>query len=216
MKQQKKKEIAKNSEKSAGFQTLETTWQNKFSEFYVHGKKYYKLGVMGKGGSARVLKALGWIGSGETKRMEVFAIKQVDLSGQDIDEATTLSLQNEINYLLSLRGKRNIVMLYDYEITPKRLSLVLEMGDIDLRQILRRSKNNTSKINSIKVYWQQMLEAVQVIHAQRIVHADLKPANFVSFKGTLKLIDFGIAGAIQSNTTSLKRDTMVKTIFSFI
>jgi len=37
-----------------------------------------------------------------------------------------------------------------------------------------------------------MLEAVQVIHEKRIVHGDLKPANFVSFRGVLKLIDFGI------------------------
>lgn len=209
------KKITINQVKSSEVQALETTWQNKFSEFYVRGKKYYKLGLMGKGGSARVLKALGWIGSGESKRMEIFAIKQVDLSGQEIDEATSLSLHNEINYLASLRGKRNIVTLYDYEITPKRLSLVLEMGDIDLRQILRRSKNNPRRTNTIKVYWQQMLEAVGVIHSQRIVHADLKPANFVSFKGTLKLIDFGIAGAIQSNTTSLKRDTMVIFLFIF-
>ena len=37
-----------------------------------------------------------------------------------------------------------------------------------------------------------MLEAVHVIHEEKIIHSDLKPANFVLVKGQLKLIDFGI------------------------
>ena len=42
-----------------------------------------------------------------------------------------------------------------------------------------------------------MLQAVQIVHDEKIVHSDLKPANFVLVKGQLKLIDFGIANAIQ-------------------
>ena len=38
-----------------------------------------------------------------------------------------------------------------------------------------------------------MLQAVHVIHEEKIVHSDLKPANFVLVKGQLKLIDFGSA-----------------------
>ena len=36
------------------------------------------------------------------------------------------------------------------------------------------------------------------IHEERIVHSDLKPANFLMVEGQLKLIDFGIAKAIQA------------------
>ncbi len=54
-----------------------------------------------------------------------------------------------------------------------------------------------------------MLEAVHAIHEERIVHCDLKPANFVFFKGRLKLIDFGIAKAIQNDTTNIVRDNLV-------
>lgn len=39
----------------------------------------------------------------------------------------------------------------------------------------------------------QMLEAVQTIHEKRIIHGDLKPANFLFVEGCIKLIDFGIA-----------------------
>lgn len=41
-------------------------------------------------------------------------------------------------------------------------------------------------------------QAVYSIHEERIVHSDLKPANFLMVEGQLKLIDFGIAKAIQA------------------
>lgn len=56
---------------------------------------------------------------------------------------------------------------------------------------------------------QHMLLAVKTIHEDRIVHADLKPANFLLVKGELKLIDFGIAKAIQNDTTHIVRDSGV-------
>jgi serine/threonine-protein kinase TTK/MPS1 len=56
-----------------------------------------------------------------------------------------------------------------------------------------------------------MLEAVHTVHAERIVHSDLKPANFLLVEGTLKLIDFGIASAIQSDATSVMRESQVHT-----
>ena len=55
-----------------------------------------------------------------------------------------------------------------------------------------------------------MLEAVHTIHEHRIVHSDLKPANFLFCAGVLKLIDFGIAKAISNDTTNIVRDSQVK------
>ena len=53
------------------------------------------------------------------------------------------------------------------------------------------------------------LQAVHTIHEARIVHSDLKPANFLMVEGQLKLIDFGIAKAISSDTTSIARESQV-------
>jgi len=47
-----------------------------------------------------------------------------------------------------------------------------------------------------------MLEAVDTVHHHKVVHGDLKPANFMHVSGTLKLIDFGIAKAIQTDDTT--------------
>jgi len=57
-----------------------------------------------------------------------------------------------------------------------------------------------------------MLQAVHVIHEEKIVHSDLKPANFVLVKGQLKLIDFGIANAIANDTTNIQRDHQIGTV----
>lgn len=54
-----------------------------------------------------------------------------------------------------------------------------------------------------------MLEAVQAVHMENVVHTDLKPANFVLVKGRLKIIDFGIAKAIANDTVNIQRDAQV-------
>ena len=60
-----------------------------------------------------------------------------------------------------------------------------------------------------------MLQAVHVIHEEKIVHSDLKPANFVLVRGQLKLIDFGIANAIANDTTNIQRDHQVSIFIIF-
>jgi serine/threonine-protein kinase TTK/MPS1 len=55
-----------------------------------------------------------------------------------------------------------------------------------------------------------MLKAVYAIQLEKIVHTDLKPANFIIINGTLKLIDFGIAKAIPNDTTNIHRDQHVR------
>ncbi|KAJ8734340.1 hypothetical protein PYW07_014891 [Mythimna separata] len=64
-------------------------------------------------------------------------------------------------------------------------------------------------------YWEEMLHAVNYIHEHGVIHADLKPANFLLVCGRLKLIDFGIASAISSDATSVVRSQATGT-YSYI
>ncbi|CAM9815260.1 unnamed protein product, partial [Laminaria digitata] len=109
------------------------------------------------------------------------------------------------------------------------ISIVLELGETDLDSLLRKHKANLASSGSsalatgdvfpgglqenyVRVLWQQICQAVHAMHEQRVVHGDLKPANFVFVRGALKLIDFGIAKAISSDTTNISRDSRLGTM----
>ena len=85
----------------------------------------------------------------------------------------------------------------------------MECGDIDFAHILAKHQGVPLGLNFIRVYWEQMLRAVQAIHEEKIVHSDLKPANFLLVHGQLKLIDFGIAKRMGDDTTNIHRDQQV-------
>lgn len=91
----------------------------------------------------------------------------------------------------------------------------MEMGERDLNALLASRQNpESSKFDPVFVrfYWKEMLECLHAVHQHDIVHSDLKPANFVLVKGRLKLIDFGIANAIQTDeTVNVHRETQVGT-----
>ena len=77
-----------------------------------------------------------------------------------------------------------------------------------------RSKSEQAKFDAsfVRHYWKEMLECLQAIHAYDVVHSDLKPHNFVLVQGRLKLIDFGIANAIQTDeTVNVHRETQIGT-----
>ncbi|KAM3310677.1 hypothetical protein ACQJBY_031386 [Aegilops geniculata] len=196
--------------------------------FKVNGKLYQKLGKIGSGGSSEVHKVI-------SMERSIYALKKIKLKGRDYP--TAYGFCQEIGYLNKLKGKSNIIQLIDYEVTDKNLLkegpisprdgkikddqyiyMVLEFGEIDLAHMVaqkwKERNNSNMKIdeNWLRFYWQQMLEAVNTIHEERIVHSDLKPANFMLVKGSLKLIDFGIAKAIMNDTTNIQRDSQVGTL----
>lgn len=175
----------------------------------VNGRQYLILGSVGKGGSSRVYKVLNG-------NRSIMALKRVHVRKCANFKATFDSYANEIDLLQRLRGKPNIVYCYDAEVREDLgiIHLVMEYGDIDLAKRLNESTSKSKLIddNFRRLYWQQMLEAVRTIHEAKIVHGDLKPANFLIVAGTLKLIDFGIAKAIPTeDTTKIFRDVQVGT-----
>uniref|UniRef100_A0ACD5XAZ6 Uncharacterized protein n=1 Tax=Avena sativa TaxID=4498 RepID=A0ACD5XAZ6_AVESA len=194
----------------------------------VNGKLYQKLGKIGSGGSSEVYKVI-------SKECAIYALKKIKLRGRDYP--TAYGFCQEIQYVNNLKGKSNIIQLIDYEVTDKKILkegsvspqdgrinddqyiyMVLEYGEIDLAHMVaqkwKERNDSTMKIdeNWLRFYWQQMLEAVNTIHEERIVHSDLKPANFMLVRGSLKLIDFGIAKAIMNDTTNIQRDSQVGTL----
>jgi serine/threonine-protein kinase TTK/MPS1 len=165
--------------------------------------------------------------------VEIFAYKRIEIRNslpEDTEEVFA-SYANEINLLKQCRGCPFIIKLIDSEVNRKDLyvSMVLELGEVDLATAINHYKKTpgtgtatgtdnltlpSSKVNPffMRMVWERMLLAVDYIHNQRIVHGDLKPANFVFVRGQLKLIDFGISKQISNDTTNIVRSGLIGTI----
>jgi serine/threonine-protein kinase TTK/MPS1 len=174
----------------------------------VNGKCYTRLDVLGRGGSGKVYRVTAENG-------KTFALKRVSL--EKADEATIRGFRGEIDLLTKLSSVERVVNLTDYEMNEERnmLTLVMEMGELDFAKYMgARQSAETAQLDTVFVrfYWKEMLECLQSVHQYDIVHSDLKPANFVLVKGCLKLIDFGIANAIQTDeTVNVHRETQIGT-----
>ncbi|XP_053737209.1 dual specificity protein kinase Ttk [Synchiropus splendidus] len=168
----------------------------------INGKQFFILKLIGRGGSSKVYQVLDL-------HKRLFVVKCVDL--EEADAQAIESYKNEIEHLNHLQQYSDqIIKLYDYEITDSYIYMLMECGNLDLNTVLRKKKT----VNPLerKIYWRNMLEAVQTIHKHGIVHSDLKPANFVIVNTSLKLIDFGIANRIQPDVTSIIKDSQVGTL----
>lgn len=167
----------------------------------VNGIPYTQLNTIGRGGSSKVYLVRD--GNGE-----IFALKRVMTENSKQLEA----FQNEVVLLQQLRDQESVIQVVDAEVDRERgrINIVMEAGDMDLGRFLQSQPRLT--LIQIQHLWKQMLEAVQVIHQERIVHSDLKPGNFLLINGRLKVIDFGIAKRISNDTTNIQRDASVGTL----
>ncbi|OLE21555.1 MAG: hypothetical protein AUG49_21715 [Catenulispora sp. 13_1_20CM_3_70_7] len=87
----------------------------------------------------------------------------------------------------------NVAVLYDQGAHQDQIFLVMELVSgatlADVMRGGRLSVRDTLKIGS------QVAEALAAAHAARVVHRDIKPQNvLVTPDGTVKVVDFGIAG----------------------
>ncbi|KAG8228627.1 hypothetical protein J437_LFUL008278 [Ladona fulva] len=180
----------------------------------VNKKSYEVLRLLGKGASSKVYDVI------DLQTNRCVAVKRVVLRQGD---ALVEGYLKEVELLNQLQGSEYIIKLIDSEVCLEKgfkvLYMVMERGEMDLStslRILSASKSqqmqppstSRSKIPVITIiyYWTSMLNAVGEIHRKGIVHSDLKPANFLLVGGQLKLIDFGIATAVQTDVTSVVKE----------
>ncbi|XP_037923614.1 dual specificity protein kinase Ttk isoform X2 [Hermetia illucens] len=173
----------------------------------INGNEYVILKKLGSGGSSSVFLAK------RVKDQKQCALKVVDLRG---DQAVVEGYLNETRLLAKLQGNVNVVSLYEYQHLPTEciLYMVMEKGDSDLNKILQAYKTDLP-LHLLTSFWYQMLQAVNYIHENGVIHSDLKPANFLMVGGRLKLIDFGIASNIAIDSTSIIKFSQAGT-FNYI
>ena len=186
-------------------------------EVFVNQVPYTVLELLGKGGTSQVFRVLSPEGS-------MYALKVVRLDSEPSEsEALQEAVENEIQLMTHFREQgvtdKHIIKLVDSEVVAQQVVyMVMECGDIDFAGMLKRQlEERQAKLaageaegfneNFVRMYWEQMLRAVEAMHKARVIHGDLKPMNFLCVRGALKLIDFGIAKSFKDEVeTKIARE----------
>ena len=146
--------------------------------------KYTKTAKLGEGTYGIVYRAK------DQKGNEDYALKKIRLQAEE--EGIPSTAIREISLLKELKFK-NIVNLIDVMHTPKKLTLVFEYVETDLKKKLETLEKGLD-LPIIKSYLYQLIKGVEYIHKKKVLHRDLKPANLLINKDNiLKIGDFGLA-----------------------
>ncbi|KAK9768099.1 cyclin-dependent kinase 5 [Basidiobolus ranarum] len=148
--------------------------------------KYQKIEKLGEGTYGIVYKAQN------RETSDVVALKRIRLDNEE--EGVPCTAIREISLLKELKHP-NIVRLYDVLHTEKKLTLVFEYLDSDLKKFLDTYGGDID-VFTIKQLMYQLLLGIAFCHEHRVLHRDLKPQNLlINKKNELKLADFGLARA---------------------
>jgi cyclin-dependent kinase len=149
-------------------------------------ERYQKMEKIGEGTYGVVYKAKDRVTG------EIVALKKIRLEAED--EGIPSTAIREISLLKELQHP-NIVRLYDVVHTERKLTLVFEFLDQDLKKYLDICDSGLD-LPILKSFLYQLLTGVAHCHHHRILHRDLKPPNLlINREGQLKLADFGLARA---------------------
>ncbi|KAG5176392.1 kinase-like domain-containing protein [Tribonema minus] len=149
-------------------------------------ERYQKLEKIGEGTYGVVYKAKDRVTN------EIIALKKIRLEAED--EGIPSTAIREISLLKQLQHP-NIVRLYDVVHTERKLTLVFEYLDQDLKKYLDVCEGGL-EVGVLKSFLYQLLRGVAYCHHHRVLHRDLKPQNLlINREGELKLADFGLARA---------------------
>ncbi|MQM05164.1 hypothetical protein Taro_037974 [Colocasia esculenta] len=155
-------------------------------------KQYEKVEKIGEGTYGVVYKARDRLTN------ETIALKKIRLEQED--EGVPSTAIREISLLKEMQHC-NIVRtgfwLQDVVHSEKRLYLVFEYLDLDLKKHMDSCPELAKDPRLIKTFLYQILRGIAYCHSHRVLHRDLKPQNLLIDRRTnaLKLADFGLARA---------------------
>lgn len=157
-------------------------------------RRYEKIEFLGEGQFATVYKAR------DTETDEIVAVKKIKLGTRaEAKDGINRTALREIKLLQELTHP-NIIGLYDVFGHRSNVSLVFDYMLTDLEAIIK----DTSIVltaGHIKSYTLQTLQGLEYLHANWILHRDLKPNNLLlDDRGILKIADFGLAKFFGSPT----------------
>jgi cyclin-dependent kinase len=147
--------------------------------------KYIRTSKIGEGTYGVVYRAK------DQKGQEIYALKKIRLQAEE--EGIPSTAIREISLLKELNHK-NIVKLYEVLHSVKKLTLVFEYVEQDLKKVIDSANGKGLDMKYTKSFLYQLLRGVDHIHKYKVLHRDLKPQNLLITKDNiLKIADFGLA-----------------------
>jgi serine/threonine-protein kinase len=103
--------------------------------------------------------------------------------------------------VLAALNHRNIAHIYGLDDIHSTHFLVMEL--VDGESLDKRIARGPIPVDEALPIARQIAEALEAAHEKGIIHRDLKPANIaLSADGTVKVLDFGLAKAMESTASS--------------
>ncbi len=129
------------------------------------------------------------------KRQVAIKVLPASVAG-DADRLARFQREAEV---LAALNHPHIAAIYGLEKTPDGTALVMELVEGD--DLSQRIARGAMPIDEALPIAKQIAEALEAAHEQGIIHRDLKPANIkVRSDGTVKVLDFGLAKALDQGT----------------
>jgi 5'-AMP-activated protein kinase catalytic alpha subunit len=163
----------------------------------LHGK--YELGrLLGHGTFAKVYHARN-LQSGKSVAMKVVGKEKVIKVGM-MDQ-----IKREISVMKMVKHP-NIVYLHEVMASKSKIYFAMEL--VRGGELFSKIAKGRLKEDLARVYFQQLISAVDFCHSRGVYHRDLKPENLLlDEEGNLKVTDFGLSAF----TEHLKQDGLLHT-----
>jgi serine/threonine protein kinase len=154
---------------------------------------YEITGPLGAGGMGEVYRAT------DTSLKREVAIKVLPQSlAADADRLARFQREAEV---LAPLNHPNIAQIYGLERSDGTTAIAMEL--VEGPTLADRIAQGAVSLDEALGIATQIADALEVAHERGIVHRDLKPANVkLRPDGTVKVLDFGIAKALDTRTTS--------------
>ncbi|XP_062386133.1 dual specificity tyrosine-phosphorylation-regulated kinase 4-like [Sardina pilchardus] len=156
----------------------------------LHDHLYYRyevLEVIGKGSFGQVLKCM------DHKNKELVALK-ILRNKRRFKHQTLVEVK-----ILDLLGKKdqnncfNIIHMKEHFMFRDHLCITFELQGDNLYETIKKNRYQGFSQAKVRRLTHSILQCLQVLHNERIIHCDLKPENIVTQNDSenIKVIDFG-------------------------
>ncbi|KAB8206315.1 Catalytic domain of the Dual-specificity protein kinase YAK1 [Aspergillus parasiticus SU-1] len=161
------------------------------SEEAGHKNRYLILDVLGQGTFGQVVKCQN------LKTQEVVAVKVIKNKtayfNQSMMEVSVLDL---LNSRYDKNDDHHLLRLKDTFIHRQHLCLVFEILSVNLYELIKQNQFRGLSTTLVRVFAQQLLNALSLLNKAHLIHCDLKPENILLKNlesPIIKVIDFGSA-----------------------